>query len=255
MMTTGEHTMQATILKSQRQYQRVPLIEPVPAGYLHIAAVVEPSLGRTPVPRQTQRKTALLSELKTLAARLEQHEAVTKATVYRAVLVPPAGRDARRLATRTARYDVAVLIETTTPDSISDVEQDSQYQHLLDSITPAARELHLIRARCLRRVGDVDKTRQGLFLFNYFAAADPGVALDLWDYLAGWYAAETGLDNSTLLGPLSAADYVFINHARRDMPLPVFAARVFGKRTFRSYVLANLHANDTASMPILYHLA
>jgi hypothetical protein len=247
--------MSATILNSRRQYQRVPLIEPASGGYLHLAAVVEPPVGRTPLPRRTQRKASLLSELKILAARLEQHEAVTKATVYRAVLLPPAGSDARQLATRTARYDVAVLIETTTPDLISDVERDPRYQQLLDSISTTARELHLMRARCLRRVGDVDKTRQGLFLFNYFAASDPGVALDLWDHLAGWYAAETGLDNSTLLGPMSTADYVFINHARWNMPLPVLAARVFGKRTFRSYVLANLHANDTASMPILYHLA
>lgn len=165
--------MSATIVQSRRHYQRVPLREPAPAGYLHIAAVVEPPAGRTPIPRRTRRKPAL----------------------------------------------------------------------------------HLMRARCLRRVGDVDKTRQGLFLFNYFAASDPGVALDLWDHLAGWYAAETGLDNSTLLRPLDTADYVFINHARWDLSLPAFAARVFGKRTFRSYVLANLHANDTASMPILYHLA
>jgi hypothetical protein len=87
------------------------------------------------------------------------------------------------------------------------------------------------------------------------AAEDPGVALDLWDYLAGWYAAETGMNNSTLLGPVSTADYVFINHARWDLPLPVFTAKIFGKRTFRSYVLASLRANHTAAMPILYRLA
>lgn len=148
-----------------------------------------------------------------------------------------------------------MLIETTTPGSISDVEADSRYQQLSGSITSAAREHHLMRARCLRRAGDVDKTRQGLFLFNYFTARDPGVALDLWDHLAGWYAAETGLDNSTLLGPLGTADYVFINHARWDLPLPTFAARTFGKRSFYRYVLANLSANNTAAMPVLYRLA
>jgi hypothetical protein len=247
--------MEAKIVNPRPEYQRVPLAEPAPAGYLHIAAVAEPPLGRTPIPRRTRRKAALLSELKTLAAGLERHEAVTRATVYRAALIPPPGSDARQLAARPARYDVAVLIETTTPAAISDVEADPRYQQVLGAITSTAREHHLMRARCLRRVADVDKTRQGLFLFNYFAAEDPGVALDLWDHLAGWYAAETGMDNSTLLGPVGAADYVFINHARWDMPLPVFAARVFGKRTFRSYVLANLHANHTAAMPILYRLA
>lgn len=247
--------MKAKIVNPWPEYQRVPLIEPAPAGYLHIAAVAEPPLGRTPFPRRTRRKTSLLSELKALAAGLERHEAVTGATVYRAALIPPPGQDARQLAARPARYDVAVLIETTAPAAISDVEADPRYQQILDVITSTAREHHLMRARCLRRVADVDKTRQGLFLFNYFAAEDPGVALDLWDHLAGWYAAETGMNNSTLLGPVSTADYVFINHARWDLSLPVFAAKIFGKRTFRSYVLANLRANYTAAMPILYRLA
>jgi hypothetical protein len=39
------------------------------------------------------------------------------------------------------------------------------------------------------------------------------------------------------------------------MSLPRFAVTQFGKRTFYSYVLANLRANGTASMPILYRLA
>ena len=48
------------------------------------------------------------------------------------------------------------------------------------------------------------------------------------------------MDNSTLLGPVGPSDYVFVNHARWDISLPRFAARQFGKRTFYSYVLANL---------------
>jgi hypothetical protein len=135
--------MEAEIVNPQPKYQRVALIEPASAGYLHITALVEPTLGRTPIPRRTAHKAALLSELKTPAARLERHEA----------------------------------------------------------------------------------------------------------------AAETGLNNSTLLGPLSTADYVFVNHARWDLPLPVLAAKMLGKPSFYSYVLANLHANDTAAMPILYRLA
>ena len=47
------------------------------------------------------------------------------------------------------------------------------------------------------------------------------------------------IDNSTLLGPVGPAGYVFVNHARWDMSLPRFAARQFGKRTFYACVLAN----------------
>jgi hypothetical protein len=66
--------------------------------------------------------------------------------------------------------------------------------------------VHQIAAGNVRRVGDVDKSRPGLFLFNHFAGDDPGLAVELWDYLAGWYEAETGLDNSTLLGPLEGEE-------------------------------------------------
>jgi hypothetical protein len=247
--------MTATIVNPQPKYQPARMLEPATAGYLLIGALVEPTLGRTPFPRRSQRRAALLSELKSLATGLEQHQAVTKATVYRAALIPPPNADAQRLAAHQARYDIAILIETTDVGTIAEVEDDPRFRKLLGAVTAAASEHHLMRARNLRRIGDVDKTRPGLFLFNFFAAKDPAVALDLWDHLAGWYAAETGLDNSTLLGPLGPDDYVFVNHARWDLPLPVFAARMFSKRSFYSYVVANLHVNDTAAMPILYRLA
>ena len=79
----------------------------------------------------------------------------------------------------------------------------------------------------------------------------------MWDYLAGWYEAETGLDNSTLLEPLEGeqSDYVLINHARRDGNLLLFMARQLPKKSFRSYMLANLKAHHLAAMPVLYRLA
>jgi hypothetical protein len=247
--------MELTIVNPDPKYARVRLIEPPPTGYLLLAAVVEPPLGRTPFPRRSPRKAALLSELKAHAASLERLEAVTKATVYRAALVPPTNPDAQRMAARPARYDVVVLVETATVDAIGEAEASPEYRKLHDTLAGAAREEFVMPACCLRRVGDVDKTRPGLFLFNYFVAEDPSVALDLWEHLAAWYAAETGLDNSTLLGPIGPSDYVFVNHARWDMSLPRFAVTQFGKRSFFTYVLANLRANRVAAMPVLYRLA
>jgi len=46
-----------------------------------------------------------------------------------------------------------------------------------------------------------------------------------------------------------------INHARWDHSLPVFMARQLPKRTFRSYMLANLRAHHLSAMPVLYRLA
>jgi len=68
---------------------------------------------------------------------------------------------------------------------------------------------------------------------------------------------ETGLDNSSLLVPLEGerSDYVAINNARWDgSPLGVFLQQVT-KKSFRSYVLANLEANRVGAMPVLYRLA
>ena len=250
-----ETRVELTIVNPNPKYARVRLIDPPPTGYLLLGAVVEPALRRTPFPRRSPQKAALLTALKAQAASLERLEAVTKVTVYRAALLPPPNPDARRMAARPANYDVVVLVETVTVDAVSDAEASPEYRKLHDTITSAAREHYLMPARCLRRVGDVDKTRPGLFLFNFFVAEDPAVALDLWDRLAAWYAVETGLDNSTLLGPTGPADYVFVNHARWDTSLPRFALGQFGKRSFFTYVLANLRANHVAAMPILYRLA
>jgi hypothetical protein len=246
--------MSLQLVNPQPRYAKVALIEPPPLGYIHVAATVDPPRGRTPFPGRSPRKAALLTRLRSLAYRLTRLSTVSTATVYRAVLVaPPAG--AAKQAPHRARHDVVVLIETTSPAVLGEVQATQPYQLLVEAVTEAATDVHVMPARCQRRVGDVDKTRQGLFLFNYFVADDAAVALQLWDYLAGWYAVETGLDNSTLLEPIGEADYVFVNHARWDHSLPRFLLRQLTKPSFRTYVLANLQANRTGAMPILYRLA
>ena len=51
------------------------------------------------------------------------------------------------------------------------------------------------------------------------------------------------------------ADYVFVNHARWDDSLPRFMVRQMAKPSFFTYMLANLRANRTGAMPVLYRLA
>jgi hypothetical protein len=48
---------------------------------------------------------------------------------------------------------------------------------------------------------------------------------------------------------------VVINHARWDGNLLSFMARQFTKKSFRSYMVANLDAHNVGAMPILYRLA
>jgi hypothetical protein len=104
-------------------------------------------------------------------------------------------------------------------------------------------------------MGDVDKSRPGLFLFHYFVAEDFNVALQLWGYLADWCRLETGLDKSTLLTPIGTADYVFVNYARWNYGLGRLMFHQFTKPNFFSSVGADLGENRVGTMPILYALA
>jgi hypothetical protein len=244
-----------TIVNPNQRYSGLALSQPPPTGYLHLAAVIEPTIGPTPLPRPSLRKRRLLSQLKDIAGSLAGHDAVSRVTVYRAALIPPPARGASGPAAHAARYDVAVLIETVNLDALAEVQNSHNYLQLHDALSQESPDVLTMPARCTRLIADVEKTRQGLYLFNYFTAADPDVALGLWEHLAAWYETETGMDNSTLLAPLADSDYVFVNHARWQRNLASFMTAQFNTPTFRSYVLANLRANHTASTPILFHLA
>ena len=63
---------------------------------------------------------------------------------------------------------MAVLAETSSPEAVGEVRADPAGQALVAALTEKARRVHQIAAPNVRRVGDVDKTRPGLFSFNYF---------------------------------------------------------------------------------------
>jgi hypothetical protein len=246
------------LVNKDPRYDKAHLLAPAPLGYLHLAADVAAPHRPGPVLRRSREKQQLFGALKWQARQLVQMEAVETVTVYDAIAFSPAGGDVTaRSALRPAWFDVVILVETVSPGAASEVRAAPGYQDLVSTLTEGARRVHQVAARNVRRVGDVDKSRPGLFVFNYLAGNDPGLAVELWEYLSGWYEAETGLNSATLLAPLEGeqSDYVLINHARWDGSLPMFAARQLPKKTFRTYMLANLKANHVAAMPVLYRLA
>lgn len=253
--------MELEILKPDPKYPKAKLIEPTKLGYIHLAAEVRPrSIPPQRLPFESQRyeKSGLLGRLKCLAYHLEQLDAVERAKVFEATAIAPPSSYVRECKgqVRIARFDVAVLVETTSPEAAREVQTTDEYTALLHTLKDEAIHVHTIAARNAKRIADVDKSRQGLFLFNYFVANDAEVALELWDYLSGWYEAETGMDNSTLLVPLEgeSSDYVAINNARWDVGLARFLLRQMPKKSFHDYVLANLDANGVGAMPIIYRL-
>jgi hypothetical protein len=249
--------MDLQIVNPRPQYAPPAQATPPEAGYLHIGGSVSPPAG-PPFVRPQRGRSALLRRCARLAGELERLAPVERVAVYRAVLVPPLGAN----TAAPARFDVAVLIEASGPELLEEVRASPPYGQMLAAIEAAASDVAVMSARCHRSLGRVDQTRQGLFLFNHFATtAETGieVATSVWEHLAGWYVAETGLDNSTLLAPLDAAGaqarYMFVNHARWDKPWPRLAAEQFGRPSFHSYVRANLAAHGMVAMPVLYRLA
>jgi hypothetical protein len=246
--------MDPTIVNAKPRYRPATLVEPPGFGYLLLSADVEPPTGLRPFPGTSATKTALLGRLKNAAAELARLDAVERATVYRTVLAPPPAGYARTVE-GPARFDVHVLAETMSPDEITGVEATEAYTQLREELDTEASRVDVMRARCVKCIADVDKSRPGLFLFNYFVAEDADVALKLWDHVTGWFMTETGIDNSTVLQPTDRSQYAFVNHARWDYGVPRLWLRMFTKPSFWSFVQKNLNENRTGSMPTLCRLA
>jgi hypothetical protein len=248
--------MSVTLVHPRPKFARARLTEPPPTGYLHLAAAVEPPPGGIGRPGHSRGKSHLLDLLRAEAEDLASLTEVKRASVYRAAALAPAvGWDPPEGLHR-ARYDVVLLVETRTPHDIAPVRDSVAYRRLRRRLEQAARDVHEMTARCAKCLADVDRGHQGLFQFTYFVAEDPRRTAELWEHLAGWYAAETGLDNSVLLQPLdkTASDYSFVAHARWDAGLAAVALRQFTKPSFYRFLQPTLKQNRTTVMPVLYHL-
>jgi hypothetical protein len=259
-LTINEPGTTARIINTDPAYPKSALIEPSTHGYLYIAAGVHP--GSAPFVLPSAERSSVLVRMKELSREIERNDTVVKASVFRAIAKPPTARFSSYLKERSALmqipdFDVFALVETTSPETARGMRESPEVEALLNALASNAEQVVCMTARNGKRIADVDATRQGLFLFNHFVADDPGVMLDLWDYLAGWYMAETGLDNSVGLVPLNGedSDYVIVNWARWDEhPISHFWHQL-SKRSFRSYVVANLEENHAASIPIYCRLA
>jgi hypothetical protein len=133
--------MELKIVNPDPAYAAVKLVEPATRGYIHVAAEVRPrrllllrSLQRLPAGRE---KSALLCRLTELARQLEHLEAVEKVTIFDALAIAPA-RSAylkeRGNAIHVPRFDIVVLIETTSPAVIREVQGTRPYEALLDAL-------------------------------------------------------------------------------------------------------------------------
>jgi len=157
--------------------------------------------------------------------------------------------------TMLAVADGFLLIEADTPEYARTLAEGAVFNELANAARQVAHRVEVISATNARRIGPVDHSRDGVFLFNWFYADSQTQNLAVWEYTAGWFEDQTGLDNSTLMLPDPGnSEYTVVNHCRWDHLHEILPSLIF-KPSFRSYVLDNFAANDTAAMPILYRLA
>jgi len=255
-MTTQLAKEALTVVNADPRFPRAKLVEPASSGYVHVAAEVD---ARAPFLPNSRKKRQLIARCKGWCRQLEGGPGVLSAVVFDALLVAP-GRgeflNRRPGEVHVARFDLAVLIETATPEAADALRASPAYADMERAIREAATFTHVVTATNPKSMGAVDHERRGVFLFNYFFADDTARNLAVWEYTAGWFQQETGLDNSTVLLPRDGgrSEYNITNHCRWDRLRDVAPSLIF-KRSFRNYVLANFEANGVAPMPILYRLA
>jgi hypothetical protein len=163
-----------------------------------------------------------------------------------------------------AEFDVVVLVECESVADAVRVRASQAFAALEGLLAAEATFIHCITASNAKRIAEVDKDRQGVFLFNYFFAADIAqkgaegvdILLGVWEYTAGWWTAKANLTNSTPLRPIDGerSQYSLINHCRWDRLRDVLPHLIF-RPSLGRFVLANFTANDIMAMPVLYHLA
>jgi len=245
------------VVNEHLNFPKVELKPPNPSGYLLLAAEVD--LHEMFFFWESAQKQELIKTCKAIAEKIRKTDSVLSADVFKTIVIPP-GRgkflEQRKGKVHIAKYDVAVLIETTSLDTARAFQAEPLYTELEQALKQNSSHFYSIAATNARRIGNVDHSRTGVFLFNYFFSDDTQENLDIWEYTAGWFTSETGLDNSTVLLPADKEDaqYGIVNHCRWDRLTDIVPSLIF-KPSFHSYVLENFEANHVAAIPILYKLA
>jgi hypothetical protein len=241
-------------LVNDRLAVKARMLPPNHNGYLLLAAEVD---WRGPFRRPSPAKRQLLADAKARYVDLAKRPDVLEATLFRAVLVAPGEGSAlikaRASKVHHARYDVVILIRTSSIEAAQKLREDPQYAALAAAVRQSASYTVELIARNAVRLGDVDHRPNHVFFFNYFYADDNAELLPVFEYTAGWFQAKTGLSNSTLLQPLEGetSDNGIINHASWPS-FGAFLPSLLFRPSFRSFVLANFAANNIAAQPILY---
>ena len=177
-------------------WAKATLVDPLPCGY----ATMHFEVDRASLPFghalwDSEKKVRVLDQLTQFAARLKTEPGVNNAWVLKTLLNPP-GRGVAYLQARpqllTAKFDVVLLVECESPERARALRQGELWRAVLEPLSKEATRALSVSGSNARCMADVDHSRQGVFLFNYFFADDLATNLAIWEFTAGWFQAETG---------------------------------------------------------------
>lgn len=239
-----------------KKIPKVSLIEPNTSGYLLFALEVDhrPPIGFF---LESKKKQKILRNLKTLVANLNDNK-IIDATLFKTILMPP-GRGEflkKRPEVSIAKFDVVLLVQFDSHDAAVKYKESSEWALIEQEYKSDVTKTLTVSGKNARRIGPVDHSKKGVFLFNYFFADDVNQNLSIWEHTAGWFEYQTGLDNSELILPDNPTQnsYKIINHCRWNHLVDIMPSLLF-KPSFRGFVLKNFESNNIAAIPILYRLA
>jgi len=234
------------------------LKEPNGLGYIAITAEVElPNIFSS----NSIKKKELLADLKLLCRKLrESTEAIHRADIFDAFIIPPGSAAGKRLIkgksynVHVAKFDIVILIECGSVEDALVIRGTQELETIASLIRLGATYMNVVVYKNPKRIDDVDKDSDGVFLFNYFYSEDTQTLLDVWEYTAGWWTKNANLTNSTPLQPVGAgSSYNLINHCRWDRLIDVLPSLIF-KPSMKRFVLKNFTENNIVAMPVLYRL-
>ena len=245
------------VVSYENNFPKVKLVNPSNSGYLLIALEIDK---RPPIGFfiESRKKKEAIKIAKVFSSKSLKHHFIKESNVFKALIIPP-GRGnflKQRPNALIAKFDLVLLIEFENYEKCKQFSSTLEWADFEKKILSFSKSSITLTGKNIRSIGNVDHTKNGVFLFNYFFADDLKQNLGIWEFTAGWFQYQTNLDNSNLILPdmSKSFPYKIINHCRWDNLFKILPSLLF-KKSFKNFVLKNFELNNVAAMPILYRLA
>jgi hypothetical protein len=216
-------------------YPSPAFAEPLTGAFAYIAWSVDP-VRRGPFLSRSAIRAAKIAEIAAIADRIRLRPDIGRVRVFEATVMLP-------LAAM-PHYDVVMLAQTATGEAAGALIDDPE----LAQTGPAVTFLATNAARF--GVTDNDAPDAAILLNHFTGTAASAAAVATWKQLSAWFAAKTGIDNSTLLQPDQPAPFLLVNYARLPAGVVGFLLNQLLRPRFHRFVRGLLARNQMTSLPL-----